>query len=153
MVFSSEELLIAAEHAQNCLEPSKLLNPSVDTQILRSALIYQKLLAVYLNETVSVAEIVREHNGEIGKLGFGNGRMTSILEKLFGRFVVFHIHSAFHDAYGRFYKKYRMGRGYTYPLSGNCIPSFVKRFPFAGNIVGLVWASKHKKLLRGLFEC
>ena len=84
----------------------------INIQILKSAMIYQYIYFCEFQEVITKENILVEQHGEIGLIGPANGCCTNILEKLFGKFKCCHMHSAFHDAYGRFYSKYKRGRGY-----------------------------------------
>ena len=81
----------------------------VNPVIIKSALIYQYLLVKYVGIKENVKSIINSYDGEIGLIGPGNGRITCCLEALFSRYSFCHVHSAFHDAYGRFYNRYGYG--------------------------------------------
>ena len=108
----------------------------IDDQILKSALAYQYLGLCYLDEWLSIESILIENQWEIGLIGPGNSCLTQMMEWLFGRFRVCHLHSCLHDAYGRFYQKYKIGRGYKYAMTKL---SCFKNCPFLGHITGLCW--------------
>ena len=108
----------------------------IDDQILKSALAYQYLSICYLQEMLSIDSILIENKWEIGLIGPGNSCLTQILECLFGRFRICHLHSCLHDAYGRFYEKYHIGRGYKYATTKF---SCFKSYPLFGHITGLCW--------------
>ena len=46
-------------------------------------------------------------------------------------------HVIFYDAFGRFYNRYRRGRGYCYVF--NCGNRFLKKSPLFGHIAGIVY--------------
>ena len=60
------------------------------------------------------------------------------------------MHSAFHDAYGRFYTKYKLGKGYLYALSEKYTPEWMKKCALLGHITGFLWCIKNQ--LEQLFE-
>ena len=68
----------------------------VNPVIIKSALIYQYLLVKYTGKKDSVKNIIDSYQGEIGLTGPGNGGITC------SRCTFCHVHSSFHDAYGRF---------------------------------------------------
>ena len=98
----------------------------VNPAIIKSALIYQYLLVKYVGKIDSVESIIDSYQGEIGLIGPGNGRITCCLEALFSRYSFSHVHSIFHDAYGRFYNRYGYGSGYCYLFHN--LPNFIKKF-------------------------
>ena len=53
--------------------------------------------------------------------------------------VILHSHSILHDAFGRFYNRYLLNRGYTYVIPENISPEFMKRSPLCGQITGLIY--------------
>ena len=61
---------------------------------------------------------------------------------MFGKSLFCHTHSILHDAYGRFYKKYGLDRGYCYALKRS--KKFMKRIPLFGHISGFIFALTHK---------
>ena len=87
---------------------------------------------------LTISEILDLYDGEIGLLGPGNGCLTKILEKLFGKIKCCHLHSCFHDAYGRVFTKYQRGRGYCYVLPENITPHCLKNSPIIGHISGFI---------------
>ena len=141
------------EHAQKRLNIMKKAHPETDTQILRSALVYQKLHLIHFNKIIHIQNILDEYDGEIGKIGPGDGCLTNLFcEKLFGSIDICHMHSAFHDAYGRFYTKYNAGRGYLYAISEKYTPKWVRKYALLGHITGFLWCIKNKNQLKRLFE-
>ena len=113
----------------------------INEQILKSVLIYQCLYYNEFHTILSVDDILLEHENEIGLIGPGNGCTTGVLEKLFGKFKCCHVHSALYDAFGRFYTKYKKGRGYCYVLKKSS--KFLKTSPLFGRITGFVWSIKN----------
>ena len=104
----------------------------IDIQILKSVLIYQCLYYTEFHTLLSVDDILLYNENEIGFIGPGNGCTTGVLEKLFGKFKCCHVHSALHYAYGRFYTKYKKGRGYSYVLKK--APKFLKTSSLLENL-------------------
>lgn len=118
----------------------KSLNQSIDDQILKSVIIYKLLYFSKFNKLITIDEILDLYDGEIGLISPGNGCITYVLERLVGRFRCCHLHSAFHDAYGRFYVKYQKGRGYCYVIPENMTTHYFKKSPLFGHITGFVWS-------------
>ena len=112
------------------------------TPITASALAYQYLYKTHFNKIISVSTILDEYEGEIGLIGPGNGNCTAALECLFGEFSFCHTHSILHDAYGRFYAKYGLDRGYCYAIKNST--RFMKKSPLFGHISGFFFALFHK---------
>ena len=83
---------------------------------------------------IKINDILELYDGEIGLIGPGSGCFTHILEKLFGKIKCCHLHSAMHDAYGRFLIKYQRGRGYCYVIPENITPYCFKNSPISGHI-------------------
>ena len=118
----------------------KSSNQSIDDQILKSAIIYKLLYFSEFNKSISINEILDLYDGEIGLIGPGNSCFTYILERLFGKIKCCHLHSAFHDAYGRFFTKYQRGRGYCYVIPENMTTHCLKNSPLLGHISGFIWS-------------
>ena len=121
----------------------------MDEVILKSALVYQYLYITYFNEFITIDEVIKLNNGEIGLIGPGDGKTTHCLERIFGWSHICHEHSIMHDALGRFYLKYGLGRGYTY-LHENA-PKWMRGSPLCGQICGLqywIWHRKDMKFTR-----
>ena len=110
--------------------------------ILKSALAYQYLYQKNFNQLISVETVLEENNGEIGLIGPGNSSCTCILEKLFGRISCCHTHSILHDAYGRFYLKYKQDKGYCYAMKN--APEWMKRSPLFGHVTGFLFSIIHR---------
>ena len=111
---------------------------NVNPVIIKSALIYQYLLVKYTGKKDSVKNIRNSYNGEIGLIGPGHRKITCCLEALFSRYSFCHVHSSFHDAYGRFYNRYGYGSGYYYLFQN--LPKFCKKNSLFGNIIGLIFS-------------
>lgn len=95
---------------------AKINHEMVDPRIIQSCLIYQYLCETLLNKQVELSEIISQEP-DMGLIGPGNGKITSILEKCFKGNYTIEIHAIFHDAFGRFYLKYEKGPGYLYTFS------------------------------------
>ena len=130
----------ALNHLKENFMKIKKLNQNIDDQILKSVMIYKLLYFSEFNKVLTLSEILDLYDGEIGLIGHGNGCLTKILEKLFGKIKCCHLHSCFQDAYGRFFTKYRRGRGYCYVLPENITPYCPKKSPILGHISGFIWS-------------
>ena len=113
----------------------------IDIQILKSVLIYQCLYYNEFHTVLFIDDILLDNENEIGLIGPGNGCLTGVLKILFGKFKCCHVHRALHDAYGRFYTKYKKGRGCCYVLKK--APKFLKASPLFGHITGFIWSIKN----------
>ena len=80
--------------------------------IIKSALVYKALYYIEFGKLINVADVLKEFNGDINLTDPGYSCLTLTLERLFGKIKYIHLNKAFHYAYGRFYKKYKKGRGY-----------------------------------------
>ena len=110
--------------------------------ILSSAVAYQYLYLKHFNKVKSINDILEENKYDIGLIGPGHTKCTGILECMFEKSLLCHTHSILHDAYGRFYKKYGLDRGYCYALKRS--KKFMKRNPLFGHISGFLFAITHK---------
>ena len=109
----------------------------IDKTVLKAAIAYKYLLAVYLNiKNVSIEHILIENDYDIGLIGPGHSCITSICEKICPNRVC-HLHSILHDVYGRLYLRYNVGRGYVYMFNA---PNWMKKSPFFGHISGLLYS-------------
>ena len=86
---------------------------------------------------------MEEFNGDISLIDPGDGCLTFTLERLFGKIKFIRLHNAFHYAYGRFYTKYKKGRGYCYVLPENMTTYYSKNSPLLGHLSGLIWSIIH----------
>ena len=111
---------------------------NVNPVIIKSALIYQYLEIKYVGRKDSVKYIINSYKGEIGLIGPGNGKTACCSEALFSRYSFCHVHSSFHDAYGRFYNSYGYGSGYCYLFHN--LPNFSKKDSLFGTIIGLIFS-------------
>ena len=124
----------------NCFfEETKMQHIDVNDVILKSALVYQYLHLKNFQKCISIDDIFKLNNNEIGLIGPGNGCITHFLEKILGGSAVLHSHSILHDAYGRFYAHNSLDRGYTYTIPDNLTPECVKASPLCGQISGLIY--------------
>ena len=114
---------------------------NIDRNVLKAAISYKYLLAVYLNiKNITLDQIVIEHEYDIGLIGPGHSCLTSICEKICPNRVC-HLHSILHDVYGRLYLTYNVGPGYVYMF--NNAPNWMnwmKKSPFFGHITGLLYS-------------
>ena len=76
----------------------------------------------------------------MGLIGPGSGRLTRLLEFIFGWSDVFSNHAILHDAFGRFYTRFHDGNGYTYCIN-RYVPDFVKKSPLFGHLTGLIYCA------------
>ena len=129
----------------NCyFEVTKQQHNNINDVILKSALVYQYLCKKNLEVNMTIEEVLEENNGEIGLIGPGNGCTTHFLERISGCFDILHSHSILHDAYGRFYTRYSLDRGYTYVIPENKTPDWLKRSPLFGQVSGLIYCIFNK---------
>ena len=75
--------------------------------------------ATWLLLQISIKEIDAQETG-LGLIGPRNGRLSRLLETLFGWSSTFPLHALLHDVFGRIYLKLKKGPGYTYVFR-NCI--------------------------------
>jgi len=62
--------------------------------------------------------------------------LTRVLERLFSGSDVMKSHGILHEASGRFFKDYSLGRGYTYVFDA---PNFFRGNMFFGQISGITF--------------
>ena len=109
----------------------------VDKNVLKAAIAYKYLLAVYLDiKNITIEQILTVNEYDIGLIGPGHGCLTSFCEKIFPN-TICHLHSILHDCYGRIYTKYNIGRGYVYMFNA---PKWMKKCPLFGHITGLMYS-------------
>ena len=124
----------------NCFfEETKMQHIDVNDVILKSALVYQYLHLKNFQKCISIDDILKLNNNEIGLIGPGNGCLTHFLERIFNKSEILHSHSILHDSFGRFYAYHSLDRGYTYTIPKNLTPQCVKRSPLCGQISGLIY--------------
>ena len=120
----------------------------IDKTVLKAAIAYKYLLAVYLDiKNVTIEQILIENDYDIGLIGPGHSCLTSLCETLFSNHIcnttchffnsTCHLHSILHDCYGRLFLKYNQGRGYVYMFNA---PKWMKKSPFFGHISGLLYS-------------
>ena len=132
----------------NCFfEEIKQQHNSVNDVILKSALVYQYLHLKTFQTCISIDDVLKLNNNEIGLIGPGNGCLTWFLERMLGQFGVLHSHSILHDAFGRFYPHHSLDRGYTYTIPENLTPKCLKRSPLCGQISGLIYCVSGKIII------
>ena len=130
---------ILLKHVKYNFHITKLKYPYIDDKILKSALVYQYLHYFYFERNISINKILELNDGEIGLLGPCNSCLTWLFEKIFGWNHILNSHSILHDAFGRFYDHYKLGRGYTYAIPIKHTTRVVKRSPFCGQISGILY--------------
>ena len=124
---------------KHSFKDAKEKHPYIDNKILKSALVYQYLNFYYFERDISLNKILELNNGEIGLMGPGNGFITWLFERALGWIDVLNSHSILHDAFGRFYDHYSLGRGYTYAIPEKYTTKLIKRSPLCGQISGLLY--------------
>ena len=109
----------------------------IDKTVLKAAIAYKYLLAVYLNiKDITIEQILIENDYDLGLIGPGHSCLTSICENLCPNRVC-HMHSILHDVYGRIYLTYNhTGRGYVYMFNA----PWIKKSAFFGHISGLLYS-------------
>ena len=110
----------------------------VDKNVLKAAIAYKYLLAVYLDiKNITIDQILIENEYDLGLIGPGHNCITSFCEKVCPNRIC-HTHSILHDTYGRIFSKYNnTGRGYVYMFDA---PNFMKKCPLYGHITGLLYS-------------
>ena len=130
---------ILLEHVKYNFNDAKQKHPFIDDKILKSALVYQYLHYFYFERNITLKKVLDINNGEIGLLGPGDGCLTWLFEKIFGWVNILNSHSILHDAFGRFYDHYDLGRGYTYSVPSKYTTRVIKRSPFCSQISGILY--------------
>ena len=74
-------------------EETKRKHNSVNDVIVKSALVYQYLYLCHFDISISIDDVLKLNNNEIGLIGPGNGCLTHILERIFNRSDILHSHS------------------------------------------------------------
>ena len=111
---------------------------NIDKNVLKAAIAYKYLLAVYLDiKNITIDQILIVNEYDIGLIGPSHGCITSICERLCPNRIC-HLHSILHDCYGRIYLKYNQGRGYIYMFKN--APNSMKACAFLGHITGLLYS-------------
>ena len=110
----------------------------IDRNVLKVAIAYKYLLAVYLNiKNVTIDQILIENEYDIRLIKPGHYCLVSLCEKICSNRIC-HLHSTLHDTYSRLFLKYnQIGRGYNYMVNA---PNWMKKSPFSGHISGLVYS-------------
>ena len=116
--------------------------PNFDRRSVFSAALYQEL-AAETNQFIPVVNILKSE-ANIGLLG-----REDECECLNGFFFM-RAHGIIHDACGRAYHDFGVGKGYCYALENP--PVFMKSSPFFGHISGIVFCIRNRKKLRKIFE-
>ena len=116
--------------------------PNFDRRSVFSAALYQEL-AAEANQFIPVENILKSE-ANIGLLG-----REDECECLNGFFFM-RAHGIIHDACGRAFTDFGIGKGYCYALENP--PEFMKSSPFLGHISGIVFCIWNRKNLRKIFE-
>ena len=127
------------EYVTYNFEKTKEKYPNIDNKIIKSALIYRYLHFYYLERDISINKVLELNDREIGFLGPGSGCITWVFEKLLGRIDTLNSNSILHDAFGRFFDHFSLGRGYTYAIPEKYTTKVLKRSPFCGQISGILY--------------
>ena len=111
---------------------------NVDKNVLKAAIAYKYLLAVYLDiKNITIEQILINNDYDIGLIGPGHNCLTSLCESICPNRIC-HLHSILHDTYGRIYNRYNnVGRGYVYMFNA---PNWMKKCPLFGHITGLAYS-------------
>ena len=123
-------------YVKDSFKEAKNKYPYYNEKVLKSALVYQYIHCYYYQKDITILEILETEGYDLGLIGPGKGKLTRLLEFIFGWSNVFSSHAILHDAFGRFYIRFHMGEGYTYCLSGY-VPVFMKKSPLFGHVTGL----------------
>ena len=124
---------------KHSFQEAKEKHPYIDNKILKSALVYQYLHFFYFKRDISINKILELNNGEIGLLGPGNGFVTWLFERTLSWSDILNSHSILHDAFGRFYDHYSLGRGYTYCINERYTTRVFRKSPMCGQVCGLIY--------------
>ena len=127
------------KYVNHFFNETKQQHIQVNDVILKSALVYQYLYFKHFKSILPINNILYLHDYEIGLIGPGNGCITRFLEHTLGWVDILHSHSIMHDAFGRFYDRYSLDRGYLYVIPENITPRFMKRSALCGQISGLIY--------------
>ena len=122
-------------------QKAKEKHPYINDKILKSALVYQYIHFYYFERDILISRILEINDGEIGLIGSGSGSVTWLLETAFGWIDILNSHSILHDAFGRFFDHFSLGRGYTYAIPEKYTAKVLKRSPFCGQVTGILYCS------------
>ena len=125
------------QYVNYLIEKTKEDHPKIDETILKACIVYQYLYIKNFSKHISVEEVLRLNDNEIGLIGPGDNCFTRFLQKAFGWIDFLRTHAILHDAYGRFYNQFGLDRGYCYCLSQT--PRFMKASPLCGQISGILY--------------
>ena len=81
--------------------------------------VYGAVCLILTKTEIPIEEINTQETG-LGLIGPGNGRLTKLLEIVFGWSSTFRLHALYHDMFGRIYLKTKKGPSYIY-IFRNCI--------------------------------
>ena len=130
------------------VEAKNLLSrfPNFDRRSVFAAALYEEL-AAEANQFIPAENILNsetEGPANIGLLG-----REDVCECLSGFFFM-RAHGIIHDACGRAYRDFGVGKGYCYAVENS--PVFMKSSPFLGHISGIAFCIWNRKKLREIFE-
>ena len=116
--------------------------PKFDRRSIFAAALYQEL-AAEANQFIPVENILKSE-ANIGLLG-----QKDECECFSGLFFM-RAHGIIHDACGRAFCDFGVGKGYCYAVENST--EFMKSSPFLGHISGIVFCIWNRKKLRKIFE-
>ena len=111
---------------------------ATSVSVLKAAIVYKYLYKFHFNLNKSLADILHENDYKIGL------NYSRLLDKMLGKYQFFHTHQILHNAYGRFYKQYKIDRGYCYALPKTT--TYMKKSKLFGHMSGLIFSLKHPNI-------
>ena len=88
------------EYVRYNFKSTKEQFPDINDKTLKSAIVYRYVHFYYLERDISIYEILEiEGSDSLGLIGPGSGRLTRLLEFMFGWSDVFSNHAILHDAF------------------------------------------------------
>lgn len=98
------------EYVRYNFKSTKEQFPDINDKTLKSALVYRYVHFYYLERDISIYEILEiEGSDSLGLIGPGSGRLTRLLEFIFGWSDVFSNHAILHDAFDPWLPDYSIG--------------------------------------------
>ena len=128
------------EYVRYNFKSTKEQFPGINDKTLKSALVYRYVHFHHLERDMSIYEILKTEGSDLGLIGPGSGKLTRLLEFIFGWSNTFSNHAILHDAFGRFYTRFHDGNGYTYCIN-RYVPDFMKKSPLFGHLTGLIYCA------------
>ena len=108
------QLQLHQEKAINNENNARRFNSTTSSSDLPEALgVYGSAWLILTKTEISIKEIDAQDTG-LELIGPGNGRLTKLLETLFGWSSMFRLHALYHDVFGTIYLKTKKGASYTY---------------------------------------